>query len=112
MVNKFSNNPFIISPNFLYQKQSEFQQFNYGIYINRGPVVGGLWTRNSLNNFDSFILMIGLIQEAFKFGYSYDITLSDLKNSNTLGAHELSFAIFMPCRSKSKSFDTINCPQF
>ena len=112
VINKFSNNPFIISPNFLYQKQSEFQQFNYGIYINRGPVVGGLWTRNSLNNFDSFILMIGLIQEAFKFGYSYDITLSNLKNSNTLGAHELSFAIFMPCRSKNKSFNTISCPQF
>ena len=56
--------------------------------------------------------MMGVIQDAFKFGYSYDITLSNLKNSNTLGAHELSFTIFMPCRSKSKSFNTISCPQF
>ena len=101
-----------ISPNIIYQKQQDFQQFNYGVYINRGPVVGGLWARNSLNNFDSFILMLGLVQDSFKFGYSYDITVSNLKNSNTLGAHELSFTLLLPCRSKSKSFNTISCPQF
>ena len=112
VINKFSNNPFTLSPNILYQTQSEFQQFNYGIYVTSGPIVGGLWARNSLNNFDSFIIMLGLVQESFKFGYSYDITVSDLKLSNTLGAHELSFTLFMPCRNKSKSFNTISCPQF
>ena len=66
----------------------------------------------SQENFDSFILMAGLIQETFKFGYSYDITVSELKNSNTLGAHELSFTYFLPCRSKSKTYNTISCPQF
>jgi hypothetical protein len=81
-------------------------------YVNKGPIVGGLWMRNSLKNIDSFILMLGLIQDSFKFGYSYDITVSSLKNSNTLGAHELSFTLFMPCRSRSKSFNTISCPQF
>ncbi|MDG1349118.1 MAG: PorP/SprF family type IX secretion system membrane protein, partial [Flavobacteriales bacterium] len=111
-LNKYSNNVTTISPNFLYQKQQDFQQFNYGVYVNRGPIVGGLWARHSLKNIDSFILMIGLIQDSFKFGYSYDITLSNLKNSNTLGAHELSFTLFMPCRSRSKSFNTISCPQF
>ena len=54
-------------------KQQDFQQFNYGVYVSRGPIAGGLWARNSLNNFDSFILMLGIIQESFKFGYSYDI---------------------------------------
>ena len=111
-ISRYKNNVTTISPNFLYQKQQEFQQFNYGIYVNRGPIVGGLWTRNSVKNFDSFILMFGLVQDAFKFGYSYDITVSNLKNSNTLGAHELSFTLFMPCRSRSKSFNTISCPQF
>ncbi|MGY8989036.1 MAG: PorP/SprF family type IX secretion system membrane protein, partial [Flavobacteriales bacterium] len=111
-ISRYKNNVITISPNFLYQKQQEFQQFNYGIYVNRGPVVGGLWTRNSTKNFDSFILMFGLVQDAFKFGYSYDITVSNLRNSNTLGAHELSFTLFMPCRSRSKSFNTISCPQF
>ena len=56
--------------------------------------------------------MLGLVQESFKFGYSYDITLSELKLSNTLGAHELSFTLFLPCRAKGKSFNTISCPQF
>ena len=111
-INKYRNAVTTISPNFLFQQQQDFQQFNYGIYAKRGPIAGGLWARNSAKNFDSFILMVGLIQEAFKFGYSYDITVSNLKNSNTLGAHELSFTLFMPCRSKSKSFNTISCPQF
>jgi len=111
-LNKWSNNVTTISPNFMYQQQQDFQQFNYGVYVNRGPMVGGLWMRNSLKNIDSFILMLGIIQESFKFGYSYDVTLSNLKNSNTLGAHELSFALFMSCRSRSKSFNTISCPQF
>ncbi len=111
-LSRYSRNTTIISPNFLYQKQQDFQQFNYGLYVNRGPMVGGLWARHSVKNVDSFILMVGLIQEAFKFGYSYDITLSNLKNSNTLGAHELSFTLFMPCRKRSKSFNTISCPSF
>ena len=112
IVNEFSNNSFTISPNFLYQRQADFQQFNYGIYAKKGPVVGGIWARHSLKNIDSFILMMGLIQDSFKFGYSYDVTVSDLKNSNTLGAHELSFTLYMPCRSKGKSYNTISCPQF
>ena len=111
-LSRYKNSVTTISPNFLYQKQQDFQQFNYGVYVNKGAVVGGLWARNSLKNFDSFIIMLGLIQESFKFGYSYDITVSNLKNNNTLGAHELSFTLFMPCRSKSKSYNTISCPQF
>ena len=111
-ISKYKNNITTISPNFLYQKQQDFQQFNYGVYVNRGPIVGGLWTRNSVKNFDAFILMFGLVQEEFKFGYSYDITVSNLQNSNTLGAHEVSFTLFLPCTSKSKLYNTISCPQF
>ena len=112
VINEFSHNSFTISPNFLYQSQADFQQFNYGVYAKNGPVVGGLWARHSLKNTDSFIAMIGLIQDSFKFGYSYDITVSDLGNHNTLGAHELSFTLNMPCRTKGKSYNTISCPQF
>lgn len=111
-LSRYKNSVTTISPNFLYQKQQDFQQFNYGLYVNRGPIAGGLWARHSVKNVDSFILMIGLLQETFKFGYSYDITLSELKNSNTNGAHELSFTLFMPCTSRSKSFNTISCPSF
>ncbi|MEE2954178.1 MAG: PorP/SprF family type IX secretion system membrane protein [Bacteroidota bacterium] len=109
---KYSNVETTISPNFLYQQQQDFQQFNYGLYVTRGPIVGGLWTRHSDKNIDSYILLVGLIQETFKFGYSYDITASNLGVDNTLGAHEVSFSMYLPCRSKVKSFNTINCPQF
>ena len=61
-LSRYSNNVTTISPNFLYVGIQDFQQFNYGVYVNRGPIVGGLWTRNSLKNFDSFILMFGLVQ--------------------------------------------------
>ena len=82
------------------------------MYVYRGQFVGGLWARHSIENFDSFILLIGLLQDNFKFGYSYDITVSNLKNSNTLGAHELSFTIYLPNKTRNKSFNTISCPQF
>jgi len=109
---KYSNVETTISPNFLYQQQQDFKQFNYGVYLSRGPLVGGLWTRHSDKNIDSYILLVGLVQETFKFGYSYDITASDLGVDNTLGAHEVSFSMYLPCRSRVKSFNTINCPQF
>ena len=62
--------------------------------------------------FDAFIILLGIEQSSWKFGYSYDVTISDLNNSNTQGAHELSFAYKLPCRFKGKAFETINCPNF
>ena len=63
-------------------------------------------------NFDAFILLLGIEQSSWKFGYSYDVTISDLNNSNTQGAHEFSFAYKLPCRYKGRSYETINCPTF
>ena len=95
-----------------YQQQQDFTQYNYGFYVYRGPIVGGIWTRHSEINVDSYIILVGVIQDSFKFGYSYDITASNLGNDNTLGAHEISFTMYLNCRSRSKSYETINCPQF
>ena len=105
-------NAAIFSPNILFQKQQDFMQINYGMYVIKGPIVGGLWARQSAENFDSFILLIGLEQNEWKIGYSYDVTISDLNNSNTQGAHEFSFAYRLPCRYSNKSYETINCPTF
>lgn len=105
-------NAAIFSPNILFQQQQDFMQLNYGVYIIKGPIVGGLWTRQSAENFDAFIVLLGLEQSTWKFGYSYDVTISELNNSNTKGAHELSFAYKLPCRFKGKSYETINCPTF
>jgi type IX secretion system PorP/SprF family membrane protein len=96
-----------ISPNILYQQQQNFQQLNLGMYITKGPIVGGLWYRNR----DAFILLIGIQQHFFKLGYSYDITSSKLANA-TAGSHEFSFQLQFECKPKKKKFRTVNCPSF
>ncbi|REJ81174.1 MAG: type IX secretion system membrane protein PorP/SprF [Bacteroidetes bacterium] len=96
-----------ISPNFLWQKQRDFEQYNIGVYLAKAPLVGGLWYRGS----DSFILLVGLQQGMFKFGYSYDITVSKLAKSSA-GSHELSLGLQFPCSPKKKRFRTIKCPAF
>lgn len=101
------NNQTTISPNVLFQKQQDFQQLNLGVYVNKGSIVGGLWYRNQ----DSFIALIGLTQNHFKVGYSYDVTVSKLTNA-TAGSHELSFSIQFECRPKKKKFRTVSCPSF
>ncbi len=96
-----------ISPNVLYQMQRDFKQLNIGVYIAKAPLVGGLWYRNS----DSFIALVGLQQGAFKFGYSYDITVSKLAGASA-GSHELSFSVQFPCHPRKKRFRPVKCPAF
>lgn len=96
-----------ISPNIIYQSQGKFQQLNLGVYLTKGPIVGGLWYRNK----DSFIALVGIQKDMYKFGYSYDVTVSRL-SQKTAGSHELSFAYVMDCKSKKKKFSTISCPTF
>lgn len=105
-----------ISPNFLFQQQASFNQVNVGMYVLHSPIVGGLWYRGNFggSNFlssDSFIALIGLQRGIFKFGYSYDVTVSALSNA-TGGSHELSLGFQFECRPKKKRFRAINCPSF
>ena len=101
------NDETYISPNILYQMQRDFQQFNVGVYIAKPPLVGGLWYRNK----DSFIALVGLQQGMFKFGYSYDLTVSKLANASA-GSHELSFSMQFPCHPRKKRFRAVKCPAF
>jgi type IX secretion system PorP/SprF family membrane protein len=105
-----------ISPNLLYQKQASFNQLNLGMYVLHSPIVGGLWYRGNFGkdkfiSSDSFIALIGIQKGIFKFGYSYDITVSKLSNS-TGGSHELSLGLQFECRPKKKRFRAISCPSF
>lgn len=101
------NSDVSISPNILFMKQQNFQQLNLGLYFQKGPIVGGLWYRNQ----DAFILLIGIQMNTFKFGYSYDVTVSKLTNK-TAGSHEVSTSFVLPCKPKKKKFRTISCPSF
>lgn len=96
-----------ISPNILYKRQKDFQQLNLGLYVTKGPIVGGLWYRNE----DAFIVLVGMMTTNFRFGYSYDVTVSKLSNA-TSGSHELSMTIQFNCRPKKKKFTPVSCPSF
>lgn len=101
------NDPAKISPNILFQQQQDFRQINVGMYFQKSPFVAGLWYRNK----DAFIALVGIQQGLFKFGYSYDVTISRLTNT-TGGAHEISVSMQVDCKPKKKRFRTINCPSF
>lgn len=80
-----------ISPNLLYIQQGDFGQVNAGAYAGVGNFFGGLWYRHAFTNPDAVILLVGVQKGVFKFGYSYDITVSQL--DNTGGAHEISLIL-------------------
>ncbi|GAB4252791.1 MAG: type IX secretion system membrane protein PorP/SprF [Vicingaceae bacterium] len=99
--------PAFLSPNILFQMQQDFMQINFGMYLNKGPIIGGLWYRNQ----DSFIALLGIQTDYFKFGYSYDVTVSKLTNK-TSGSHEISMGIQFECKPRKRRFRTISCPSF
>lgn len=96
-----------VSPNVLYRQQQDFRQLNLGMYVMRGPIVGGLWYRNE----DSFIILLGIQKDIFKIGYSYDVTISRLSNK-TAGSHELSFALNFKCKKPPVKYRPAICPSF
>ena len=104
---KTGDSDLTLSPNVLYQQQGSFTQLNLGLYLTKGPIVGGLWYRNK----DAFITLIGFQTDYFKFGYSYDVTVSALTNASA-GSHEISVALLFPCKKKRPRFRTISCPSF
>ncbi len=102
-----------ISPNVLYRMQGEFQQLNIGLYVKKGPLVGGIWYRGILfsDYKDAFIAIVGIQTDVIRFGYSYDITVSELTPA-TGGSHEVSMTLQFDCRPKRRKFRTISCPSF
>jgi type IX secretion system PorP/SprF family membrane protein len=98
---------FSLSPNILYQQQGDFRQLDLGFYALKGSIVGGVWYRSG----DAVILLIGIDKGNFKFGYSYDITISKLTLA-TGGADELSLQFQLQCRPKRHTYRVVNCPSF
>lgn len=101
----------VISPNIVYQRQQKFNYFNYGVYLDWMPFMVGVWFRQSLENADAFVFQLGVQQDYFKVGYSYDVTVSKLAN-NTSGAHEISLGLLLPCPEKKHKIKAIRCPSF
>ena len=89
------------SPNALFVQQNSFKQLTIGAILGIGVVYGGLSYRSAFENGDAVILLMGLHKGIFKFGYSYDATISDLDKSS--GTHELSLVLNLHDSQKVQS---------
>lgn len=111
-VDKWKRTPSMyFSPNILIQRQAKFTQFNMGAYMIKDFFMAGAWFRQTDPNSDALMLLIGAKKDAFRIGYSYDITLSDARVAAT-GSHEISLIIELEKydQSKKKTWKKIVCP--
>ncbi len=102
---------FSISPNILYQQQFKFHQLNVGTYLTIDPLIVGVWFRHNFENADALIPLLGVHYKNFRFGITYDVTLSKLKGA-TGGAYEASASWQFPCIEKRRHIRAIKCPRF
>ncbi|MCK9301612.1 MAG: PorP/SprF family type IX secretion system membrane protein [Bacteroidales bacterium] len=87
---------FYISPNVLFQKQSEYNQINIGVYSCMKLLTVGLWYKSNIwfNNTNTHVIcgLVGVTYNNFSVGYSYDFNFMGIGTSSH-GAHEISVAI-------------------
>lgn len=101
-------------PNIVYQMQGEFSQLTTSMAFSRGPISGGLgWRATTGLESDAIVILLGYAptENAWKIGYSYDVTISSFSN-DLGGAHEISLSYQLPCRVRRKPIKAIKCPQF
>lgn len=112
----------VLSPNLIYQYQfgidavdtasvGGFHTLNYGMYLDWDPFLVGIWYRQSFENSDAFIFMVGFQKDYLKIGYSYDVTVSKLAN-NVGGAHEVTLGFLLPAPDPRHKVKAIRCPSF
>jgi len=106
-----------------YRSQGKFDQMDLGAYWLRMPIIIGIWYRGipilkaykkGYQNNDALILHFGYTWNDFKFGYSYDITISRLI-ANTFGSQEVTIVYeFNQNRKMNKKTRKviIPCPKY
>jgi type IX secretion system PorP/SprF family membrane protein len=101
-----------------FQKQAKYYQSDVGLYYYKDPLIFGLWYRGiplvTSQAGDAIIGLVGIKTDQFRFGYSYDFTISNLIGS-TAGAHEISITYEFTSFSLSpnrKRIRAIPCPEF
>lgn len=101
-------------PNIVYQKQGPFDQTTISAAFSRGAISGGLGFRTSTKNPDAVVVLLGYspTEDAWKIGYSYDITISSSPGASLGGAHEISLSYQFPCHVKRRKLEAIKCPKF
>lgn len=95
---------------FNYRSQAAYDQLDVGAYIEREPISAGLWYRGlpvkayqpGYANHDAVAVVMGFRVKEWRFGYSYDITVSKLA-LNSGGSHELTMVYELFDKRKKKS---------
>ncbi|MBK6893310.1 MAG: type IX secretion system membrane protein PorP/SprF [Flavobacteriales bacterium] len=95
---------------FNYRAQGKFDQLDIGAYYERDPIFAGLWYRGlpvksykaGYANNDAIAVLVGFKVGDWRFGYSYDITISRLA-LNSGGAHEITTIFELADKRKKRS---------
>ncbi len=108
-----------ITPTFHYKFQGKSDQLDIGLYGTYNQIFGGVWYRglpfkrieSFLPNNESVVFIAGVFYKRFRFGYSYDATVSKLTEVRTGGSHEINLTYFhKPKPAKRKLRKDIPCP--
>lgn len=102
----------LLSPGILFSLQEKYTQLNLGFYAQKNGLVTGVWFRQTQSNPDALIVLLGFHREAFKIGYSYDITVSRARAA-VKGSHEVSIGyLFCIKKGMTPNWLTDDCPTF
>ncbi len=99
------------SPNIIMQQQGDFLRINYGAYFDIEPLTAGVWFRQDLKDQKTLIFLLGLYQEKYRIGYSFDYSLSGVYAGRT-GIHEISVSLNFACERQKLEYRILNCPNF
>lgn len=105
-----------------YRSQGQFDQMDFGISFDSPFLTYGISYRQILMktapdgapNHDAVSVLIGLTEENFRVGYSYDITVSSLGWGITDGAHELTLTYVWktPSHLRTRPHRILPCAEF
>ncbi|MBL0315351.1 MAG: PorP/SprF family type IX secretion system membrane protein [Flavobacteriales bacterium] len=105
-----------------YLSQQNFDQLDFGFYYEFSPIILGVWYRGlpmKSNNYgyvnhDAVAVLLGFQASRYKFGYSYDITVSRLGIGSSSGSHELSLTYQWSNKhnNRSKKIRIMPCAKF
>lgn len=105
-----------------YRSQGTFDQMDFGFSIDSPFLTYGISYRQMLlksapdgaPNHDAVSLLLGLTEENFRVGYSYDITVSTLGWGISDGAHELTLTYVWrtPSHLRTRPHRVLPCAEF
>jgi type IX secretion system PorP/SprF family membrane protein len=109
--NKVIRKAVIISPNVLFMNQGKTTELNLGFYGKKNNFTTGVWMRQTMNNSDAVIFMMGYKYNHLAFGYSYDLGLEKF-SGNIKSAHEISLQFELKNTYKKNKIRSLrlSCP--